>query len=87
MINNLKISKVSSYNEIVELSNLSKVNFFFGSNGSGKSTIAKAINNFEVYPPNNKYSFCSQIGYDSNTEKIFVFDETFVEKNFILKKK
>ncbi|OXA82949.1 hypothetical protein B0A56_03280, partial [Flavobacterium columnare NBRC 100251 = ATCC 23463] len=84
MINNLKISKVSSYNEIVELSNLSKVNFFFGSNGSGKSTIAKVINNFEVYPPNNKYSFCSQIGYDRNTEKIFVFDETFVEKNFIL---
>lgn len=84
MINNLKLSKVSSYNEAVELSNLSKVNFFFGSNGSGKSTIAKTISNFEVFPPNNKYSFCSQIGYNRNTEKIFVFDETFVEKNFIL---
>ncbi len=86
MITRISLEKIGSYNNLVEINDLSKVNFFFGSNGSGKSTIAKAVNNFKLKNTelDEYYKFCSIDGYDERNEKILVFDEKFVEKNFII---
>ena len=46
MITKINVKNVASYNPTagVEINDLKKVNFFFGFNGSGKSTIAKYPN-------------------------------------------
>lgn len=86
MINSLIIKKVASYDDTgINITDLKKVNFFFGFNGTGKSTIAKYIYNLSL-PPNqisNDYSYCSQIGYDVSNHHILTFDEKFTEENFI----
>lgn len=86
MINSLTIKKVATYDDKgVNITDLKKVNFFFGFNGSGKSTIAKYINNLSL-PANqipNEYSYCSQTGYDGAKHHILTFDEKFTEDNFI----
>ncbi|EMY3559837.1 AAA family ATPase [Flavobacterium psychrophilum] len=86
MINSLTIKKVASYDDTgVNITDLKKVNFFFGFNGTGKSTIAKYIHNLSL-PANqisNDYSHCSQTGYDRATHHILTFDEKFTEENFI----
>lgn len=86
MINSLTIKKVASYDDTgVTLGDLKKVNFFFGFNGSGKSTIAKYIYNLslEVNQRANNFEFCTQVGYDTANHHILTFDERFTEDNFI----
>lgn len=45
MIKKIKIHQVATYTNPVELTDIRKINFFFGSNGSGKTTISKLIAN------------------------------------------
>lgn len=88
MIDKILLKDVNTYNQIVEVTSLSNVNFFFGSNGSGKSTVAKLLYN-ESKPEiekNRKFDKCRVSGFDSNREDILVFDEKYVERNFISKK-
>lgn len=61
------------------------MNFFFGYNSSGKSTIAKFLRDVsitETEKKNNDYKTCFQVGYDSTKNEILVFDEYFIEDNF-----
>lgn len=88
MINKLRIRKVASYDESgVELNDLKKINFFFGYNGSGKSTIARYLYDLSLpeSKKNSNYNFCSQEGYDPQENSIVVFDEDFKCANFIEK--
>ena len=48
-ITSLTIRNVASYDAVgVTLSNLKKLNFFFGYNGTGKSTIVRCIRNMSL---------------------------------------
>ena len=49
MIDSIHIKSVASYDDNgVEIQNLKKMNFFFGANGTGKSTIARHLYNFAL---------------------------------------
>ncbi len=86
MITNLTLKNVASYNNNnpVAITDIKKVNFFFGFNGSGKSTIAKYLQNLgldnSLQSP--AYSNCSNSGYDSNLHQILTFNEEFISDNF-----
>lgn len=86
MIESLKIKNVATYDVIdgVQISDLKKVNFFFGYNGSGKSTIAKYLYNLRLDKSLKSQDFndCSQIGYVETNHQIIVFDDNFTEVNF-----
>lgn len=86
MITSLNIKNIATYNAIngVQIDNLKKVNFFFGFNGSGKSTIAKYLRNIGLEPSNQnpQYNQCSNIGYNNTQHHILTFNEEFIEENF-----
>lgn len=85
MIDRIELKKVNTFENLVEVTDLSKVNFFFGSNGSGKSTIAKLLYNESLssFEKNRKFEHCKILGYNSQRDEILVFDEKYVERNFI----
>ncbi|MES9942402.1 MAG: AAA family ATPase [Candidatus Thiodiazotropha sp. 6PLUC2] len=79
MIENITIRNVASYSEEGQvLSGLSNNNFFYGSNGTGKTTISKIIDNEDDYPD-------STITWrGGNKIDAFVYNRDFVSKNFNL---
>ena len=88
MISRLVIKNVASYNSTgVDIDTNKKINFFFGYNGSGKSTIAKYLHNITLPTIEQSPDFadCSQIGYDPLSQTILVYDEEFKKENFISK--
>lgn len=87
MITKIKLNQVTSYNQEVIINDLKKVNFFFGNNGSGKSTLAKFFYNLSLDNDKRSAVFknCSQVGFDSINDEILVFDEKFIQRNFINK--
>lgn len=88
MITEINLKNITSYHptENESISDLKKVNFFFGNNGSGKSTIAKYLYNLDVKEEEDKsitFNSCTQSGYSKENHQILVFDEKFIERNFI----
>ena len=73
MITNIKIENAASYKEKVEITP-KKVNFLFGGNGTGKTTISRLLNN------PNQYNY-STIEQDENDE-ILVYNNDFVNLHF-----
>ncbi|MDP3667847.1 MAG: AAA family ATPase [Sediminibacterium sp.] len=44
MLESINIKKIATYDEAgIQITDLKKVNFFYGANGSGKTTITKLI--------------------------------------------
>lgn len=85
MIDSIRLKNIASYDQNgIEISDLKKLNFFFGANGSGKSTIAKYLHNLNLNNPENSSQFehCSNSGFDQSNNEILVYDENFVEVNF-----
>lgn len=84
MITTIKIKGITTFQEEVIITNLKKVNFIYGANGSGKSTIAKFLYNTSLSDAekNPDFANCVQEGYDHNNCQILVFDEMFIESNF-----
>lgn len=85
MIDSIHIKSVASYDENgAEIQNLKKLNFFFGANGTGKSTIARYLYNFALAEGEKEYCFLksTQNGFDSTKETIKVFDADYVSRNF-----
>ena len=76
MITKIKLKDVASYAELVEICNLRKINFFFGSNGTGKTTLSKLISKPDYFPS------CSLKYEDNRKLKTLVFNEDFVEEYF-----
>ena len=74
MITKLVLSGIASYSERIEISP-SKVNYFFGGNGSGKSSLTRAIEN------SARYNGCS-IAWETNPLDIYVYNRAFVRANF-----
>ena len=83
MITEITMKNVATYNKIgVKIKDLNRLNYFFGNNGSGKSTIAKYLQSLVIGDPENKYSSCSKDNYNPIQEEILVFNQDFVERNF-----
>ena len=86
MIETIHIKNVATFEPIngVQITDLKKVNFFFGFNGSGKSTIAKYLHNLSLVESQKSLDFkdCTQNGYNDFNHQILTFDENFTEVNF-----
>jgi wobble nucleotide-excising tRNase len=85
-ITSITIKNVASYdNSGVTINNLKKLNFFIGSNGSGKSTIARCIRNHSLQASlqDQAYKDCKILGYNPSQEEMLIYDELFKQTNFI----
>lgn len=86
MITSLNIKNIATYDSAsgVQIDGLKKVNFFFGYNGSGKSTIAKYLRNLslETTERNAHFNNCTNAGYDNSLHQILTFNDEFIEHNF-----
>lgn len=79
MINTIYIKNIATYSSVgIEIKDLRKINFFYGANGCGKTTISNYLQELD----NSKYRDCSII-WDSNIpEHLLVYNKTFRERNF-----
>lgn len=77
MITNIEIKDCASYDPAgVVLKDLKEVNFIYGANGSGKTTISNVIANLHAYPQ-------CQISWKNNLElKPYVYNRNFIDENF-----
>lgn len=78
MITSIKLHTTPFENEI-KLENLRKINFFYGANGSGKTTITRVIAN------PNTYNSCYVEWYGNNKLKTIIYNEDFVRDYFYAK--
>ncbi|SDH90310.1 AAA family ATPase [Nitrosomonas sp. Nm132] len=77
MIELIEISGVASYGDISEnLNELSRFNFIYGSNGSGKTTISRVIAEEMAFPT------CKVTWKGGTKLQMMVYNRDFVEKNF-----
>jgi len=77
MIESLSISKVATYPEKPEIMNgLKNLNFIFGSNGTGKTTIGRVITAPSVFPG------CRVTWKGGTPLQTLVYNSDFVERNF-----
>lgn len=77
MIQKIAIKDVATFKEKVVIDNLQKVNYFFGSNGSGKTTIGKVIKDEQNFS-SCKVDYSSQV----SKPKILIYNEDFVREYF-----
>lgn len=76
MIQKILISKIATFgNDIQQMSGLKSINFIYGSNGSGKTTISRIIRNIED-------SVDYQLVWKYNPLKKLVYNKDFIEENF-----
>lgn len=79
MIETIRVNNVASYDEVgIEISNLKAVNFIYGANGSGKTTISNLLANSDASP----YSKCSLSWNSQEALKCLVYNKKFREDNF-----
>lgn len=76
MITRIKLNNLATYTQEVIIDDLKPINFCYGSNGSGKTTISKIIANEELYPN------CEVEWQTSRKLKALVFNEDFIKKYF-----
>lgn len=75
MINKIHIEDIATYVSSVEFQP-KKINFIYGTNGTGKSTLSRILNNEISFPK-------CQITWDTGTkEDVIVYNRDFVEKIF-----
>lgn len=76
MIKQIVIKKLATFTNEVKISDLRPINFFYGGNGSGKTSISKLIASSDAYPD-------CKLEWDGNIRlKTIVFNEDFVNKYF-----
>ena len=77
MIENILIKNEASFDKIGHsISDLKKINFFDGPNGSGKTTISRVIDNENIYPE------CNLSWKSGNQLKTLVYNRDFVSRTF-----
>ncbi|QTQ12202.1 AAA family ATPase [Treponema parvum] len=75
MIEKIEIKDTATYIDET-LDNLSKVNFIYGNNGSGKTTISRIITNESAYPN------CKIYWKSNHTLETVVYNTDFINDNF-----
>ncbi len=79
MIKTIKMKSVATYSdEGATIDDCTKVNFFYGANGSGKSTIS----NYLQSPEEPGYSSCNIVWDAGAHTDIIVYNRRFRERNF-----
>lgn len=82
MIAELTIANVGSFQgDPVTLRNLAPVNFIYGANGAGKSTIGRAVA-AQASEPDQQFSGCAARWRDQRPLPTFLYNREFVERNF-----
>ena len=77
MIEGIRIKSVASFGDDEQvIDGLSQNNFFYGSNGSGKTTISRVI------ADEDEYSECTVVWRGGNKLQTLVYNCDFVDKNF-----
>lgn len=80
MLETITIKKVATYNdEGIQISDLKKVNFIYGANGSGKTTITKYIDSDGSEP---QHADCSLSWKNGLPIKALVYNKDFRDRNF-----
>jgi wobble nucleotide-excising tRNase len=74
MITRLIINNIATYTQKVEIEP-TEINYFYGSNGSGKTALSKVIANVTAYPD------CC-LHWQTNPIKIIAYNKDFVEEYF-----
>lgn len=76
MIKKLSIKNAATYNHLgITMDSLKKVNFVYGNNGTGKTTLTEYLRRPEVYPE-------STMDWNGKVLKICVYNRNFVDENF-----
>lgn len=79
MIKTIKIKNCATYPpEGTSIENCQKVNFFYGANGSGKTTISNFLQN----PADSLYRECKIEWENGADADILVYNRRFRERNF-----
>ena len=79
MIESIVIKNVATYDANgIQIQNLKKVNFFYGANGSGKTTISNFLHNGQ----DEKFSSCSKSWKGGQELAVLVYNKEFRERNF-----
>lgn len=77
MIEQIEIKKVASYDQIgIQVTNLKKVNFIYGANGCGKTTISNYLHD------NTNFDNCSTNWKNGQELKTLVYNKEFRLRNF-----
>ena len=81
MIENIKSSNIASYDiNGVNISDLKKINFFYGANGCGKTTISNYLANSNT--ENQQSDHCVTTWEGSRSLKTLVYNKQFRDDNF-----
>jgi wobble nucleotide-excising tRNase len=80
MINSITVKNVATYEPTtgVKLDNLKKVNFIYGANGCGKTTLSNFLQN----PADGKFADCTADWKNETPIQILVYNKGFRERNF-----
>ena len=77
MITEIQIKNCASYDRTgVTVNNMKEINFIYGPNGSGKTTISNVIADW------NKFPQCSIVWQNNIELKSFVYNRNFIDENF-----
>ena len=84
MITTITLKNKATYNSTgVTIDDLTKLNYFLGNNGCGKSTLANYMQSISENTSSSIYPDCSVDGYNPAQEEIIVFNQHFIENNFM----
>ncbi len=78
MITSIRLHNIATYTEPVEVNDLKKINFIYGSNGTGKTTLS----NFLYDSSDANFSNCSKNWKNDNELEILVYNKKFREDYF-----
>lgn len=79
MINKISVKNVAAYDDNgITIDNLEKINYIYGANGCGKTTISNLLSN----PYDEKFKDCSIEWCNNITKKVLVYNKTFRDNNF-----
>lgn len=79
MLESISIRGCASFDDDgIHIKDLKKINFIYGANGTGKTTIS----NFLVDPTDHEYKDCRAVWEFSQQKKCLVYNKQFREKNF-----
>jgi Fe-S cluster assembly ATPase SufC len=77
MIRRIHIKNTATFGQSPEkMDDLTEINFIYGSNGTGKTTISRIIANAAAYPD------CAVTWRGGITLETLVYNRDFVERNF-----